>query len=371
MKKTLKKKEISPKIIKKDKNKKILTEQELTFHEKIARTKESYEKIKLPMTEFDKKIKELYEKHPEKFKRPEFRYYSNKNKELVFQQKNAYITSIFISEEYLPAALVLAESLKKVKSKYPIICMVQDKPYKVNQNKTFEGISEKGIQNLLELFDMVIGIDLLKVKNYKKINDLIHFTESSTYKNILYYVTKGQMLSLTQFDKLFYMDASNYVGKNIDYLFGKYSKPTIQFDREWKETGVGYRGTIVFIIPSLIYYYKLLSYIHDYNKFFHNYYFIRGIDELLIFYAIYPNWNKDKIPYKISCIKRKDRPVCDIRHFQVVKPFRPKPSNEYYQNIPNDIFFEWNEHVKNIIKHNPSLNIYYKNISNFRNQKIF
>lgn len=342
----------------------------LSYEDKKKLTKESYIKIKPSMDAFDKLINDKYELDHTKFKKPNFRYYSNKNIESIERMNNAFITSIFISDDYIPAALVLAQSLKMVKTKYPIICMVQDKPYQANKNTIFKGISEKGIKDLLELFDMVIGVDLLKVQNYKKNNRLTHFTNRPTYKNILYYVTKGQILALTQFKKIFFLDASNYVGKNIDFVFDKYRHSTFQYDMEFKNTKVGYRGAYFLLNPKITYYYKLLSFVKDYNKFFNNLYFCRGIDELLIFYSIFPHWDNTKMPSNFTCAKRINRPSCDIRYFQVIKPFR-RNMEERKQKIPVEIFFEWNHHAKNIINKKPHLSTYYKHIPEFRQQEIF
>ncbi len=323
------------------------------------------------MINYDKLINKEYIKNPDIFKQPNFRYYSNFDLSSIFQMKNAYITSIFISEDYIPSALVLAQSLRNVNTKYPIICMVQDKPYEVNKNTTFKGISEKGIKDLLELFDMVIGVDLLKVKNFEKNNRYSHFTNIPSYKNILYYVTKGQILALTQFKKIFYLDASTYVGKNIDFIFNKYNKPNFHYDIEFKKTKVGYRGTYLFLIPKITYYYKLLSFIKNYSKFFGKLYFCRGIDELLIFYSIFPHWDKLKMPFNFTCSKRINRPTCDISYFQVIKPFRKKPDGKKYNDIPDEIFYEWNGIAKSILHKKPNLSSYYKHIPEFRKQQIF
>lgn len=344
------------------------TKLELSFENKKKLTRESFQKIKPEMMRFDKKINELYLKNPNLFKKPDFRYYSNKNIKSIYHKKYAYITSIFISEEYIPAAFVLAESLRNVQSKYPIICMVQDKPYQVNKNTVFNGVSEKGIKDLLELFDMVIGVNLLKVNNYIRNNKMTHFTNSPTYKNIIYYITKGQMLGLTQFKKVFYLDASTYVVENIDDIFHKYSISTFQYDKEWKETQVGYHGADVLIKPKLTYYYKLLIFIENYSRFFDKLYFSRGLDELLIFYSIFPHWNYEKLPSNFRCTKVINSQSCKVLHFIRVKPFRMSIDNS---KPSNNIYINWNHLAKNILQKKPHFIDYYKHISKFREQHIF
>jgi predicted phage tail protein len=113
--------------------------------------------------------------------------------------------------------LALAMSLRLYKTSSKLVCLVQDKSYINSYNgKKIMGISQKVINDLLLLFDEVIGVDLLGVNNYVIPTD--HFTNSSTYENIFYYCTKLVVVGLTQFDKIIYLDASTIIQKNIDYI---------------------------------------------------------------------------------------------------------------------------------------------------------
>lgn len=341
----------------------------LTFNEKIELTKESMKHILPTMNNLNRKMESAYKDDPSAFIQPSFRYYvaNGQTKEDIYSKKNAFITSMFISGDYIPSALILGYSLKKNHTKYPIICMVQDKPYIEDGKVLFEGVKREGIDDLLEIFDMVVGVDLLKIQDYKPNPKYKHFTNAKGYQNILYYATKGQILALTEFDRLFYLDASNYVGHNIDFIFDEYKGSTFQYNIEFKLTKLGYRGAHFLVHPNIVSYYKLLLLIKHYHRFFKDFYYVRGVDELVIYFAVYPQWANLKIRSNFSCAKNKKN--CDIRYFQMYKPFRPLP--ETHQHIKSQVFEEWDQIAKEMIQKHPHLRKYYEKISTFRETKIF
>ncbi len=360
------------------------------FEEKYKKSKLSFEKIKDKMIKYDKDMHKLYKKKQELFKKPDFRYYTKKNNNLN-NVENIYLTSVFISEEYIPGALVLAYSLKKVKSKFPVVCMVQDVSYEEDGKILFEGISKDTINNLLEIFDMVIGVNLLKIKNFNK-NPLdslgIINRVSSTYKNVLYYVTKAQCLALTQFKKILYLDSSNYIVKNIDNVF-KNNLSTFINDNNYRKTGMGYHGAFALIIPNLIYYYKLMFLINNYDYYFNNLFFSRPPDEITIFFSIFPNWNNYKFPKEYKCSPKfttynitgtpidklvyKNQSYCNTMHFQIYKPFRKKPdefTNDDFEKTAL-LFNVWDKLANELLKKNPNLKIYFEHIPKIRKENIF
>jgi alpha-N-acetylglucosamine transferase len=132
--------------------------------------------------------------------------------------KNGYITIIFGDSKYLPGILVSGYFIKHIcKSKFNIICLVQDNPYYENGILKFEGLTTDEIEDIKKIYDVVIGIDVLV--NYQHTNH--HHS-----KNISYYITKILVLGLTLYKKLFYYDSSTTILKNIDYYFTKYNKST-------------------------------------------------------------------------------------------------------------------------------------------------
>ncbi len=352
---------------------------------------ESFYKIKDKMIKYDKDMHKLYEEKPELFKKPDFRYYTKKNNNLN-NVENIYLTSVFISESYIPGALVLAYSLKKVKSKFPVVCMVQDVPYEEDGKILFEGVSKDTIYNLLEVFDMVIGVNLLKIKNHVKPDKISHWSNSSTYVNVLYYITKGYILALTQFKKILYFDSSNYVVKNIDDVFEENNLSRFVEDRDYVLSKAGYYGSLALFIPNIIYYYKLINFTNNYKKYFSNNYFVRTADEIVIYYSIYPHWNSIPFPGEMKCNPKfkdymiynigkvpinkltvKNQDYCLTQHFVVYKPFKAKPL-EFLNNVFNKLYLlfeKWDLLANELLKKHKNLKKYFEHIPKIRKQKIF
>jgi alpha-N-acetylglucosamine transferase len=331
-------------------------------------TLESYHKIESYMKNLDKEAKGLDDKYLIK---PNFRVYKSKLYNNP-HKKYAYVTSVFINESYIPSALVLGKNIKLLKHKYPSVCMIQDKSYKVlkgDQYEYFQGVSEKAISDLLELYDYVIGVDLLKVHNYAP--SPYHFTNNVNYSNILYYVTKGQVLGLTMFEKVMYLDASSYLENNIDNVFSTFSKSTFLGDREFQDTKVGIHGAFFLVTPNKYFYHKHRNFVEDYQKYFSDLYFIRGVDELLIFFSVFPEWSNLHFDSHFACRKNKMRSFqdCDIYHFQFTKPFRKDEKEvDLGENIKRHYTYydDWDKIVKLLLKSHPHLEFYFKHIKGFR-----
>lgn len=336
----------------------------------LLRTKQSHQNIVQIMPAVDNVVKNT------QINLPSFRMYKNSTRQ-VQKTENCYVTCVFLSEKYIPSALTLGMSLRKVGVRQNTICMVQDTPYEVpGSNRVLEGVSPKGIKDLLKVFDFVVGCDILSIRDYRPPTQG-HFTSNSHYSNIQYYVTKLNILGLTQYKKLFYLDASTMVDKNIDYIFGEFNQSAFFFDVEYKYSHVGLRGTFFLIVTKPFYFKKSIYLINNYNSIFKDYYFCRGIDEVVLFYSIYPNWSKKMIDFHFACNgndlnKRIDENICKIHYFQILKPFEPildKSPNlvkQYYEN-----YNKWDEMVRELLTLNPTLQSYFKKIRDFRNANFF
>ncbi len=331
-------------------------------------THESFLKIKNEMNKLDKDVKKI---NSNQLIKPNFRVYKSK----LYNNHNtkyAYVTSVFINESYIPSALVLGKNIKMLKHKYPSVCMVQDKSYKVEKEhgsiEYFQGVSYKCIEDLLELYDYVIGVDLLKVHNYSP--SPYHFTNSSNYSNILYYVTKGQVLGLNMFEKVMYLDASSYLENNIDSVFTDYKNSTFLGDKEFKVTEVGIHGAFFLVTPNKYYYHKHMLFVKDYTKYFSDLYFMRGIDEVLIYFSVYPNWSITHFDTHFACRKNKKKAFedCDIYHFQFDKPFRKEKDNNPMESIKKHYIYydDWDKIVKILLKSHPQFKFYFNHIKGFR-----
>ena len=219
-------------------------------------------------------------------KKSKFRYYpSNINKN---NSKKAFVTIIFSGDAYIPGILALGHSLRLTKTKYKLVCMVQDK-----DEDNFKGLNKDMIDEINTIYDLVVGIDLLKT-NFKS----EYFKKNKEhYKNIQYYTTKNQMFGLYDYDKILYLDASCIVKNNIDYIFNDYDISTYKYNVDYNEfelTEMGLHGSYYLIIPTIELYNKALCLISNYSKFFENEYFEYSNDEIITFFTIYPEWNNTK-----------------------------------------------------------------------------
>jgi len=335
-----------------------------SFYKRTELTRQSHNKIKDRIIKLDYDIR--LPEYKNKLKTPSLRIYKSKHLP-ENKSKNAIVTMLIIDENYVPGVLALAESLRLLKTTSKLVCLVQDKSYLYNDKKIY-GVSQETIDDLLLLYDEVIGIDLMFVKNYQIPED--HFTNASNYSNIFTYCTKMVVLGLLQFDKVLYIDASTLVEKNVDYIFNKYNKSTFQYDNEWEYGNVGLRGTYFLVIPDIYFYNKGLLFVEDYKKYFGDNFFIRGVDEVIIYYAVYPHWSEELLDTKFGCNgnpSRKQKEGCDIYFYQKMKPFREPDgvSNKYKKHLYSYYKF-WDNVVLIMLQQYPQLEKYYDNIKEYR-----
>ncbi len=320
----------------------------------VDKTKDSHQKILQILPMIDHHIM----KKDTKIHLPSFRVIKNPFRE-VKKTPYCYATMVFLGEKYIPSALVLGQSLKK-RVKQNVICFV-------------EGVSEKTKVDLFRVFDYIVECEILEVKGFQKPKEN-HFTKNKHYEQIRKYVTKLNILGFEYYSKIFYLDASTLVDDSLDDVFEKYSKSVFVEDIEYQRTGVGLRGTFFMVTPSAFYFKKALYLIENYGKIFKDYYFLRGVDEVILFYTIYPNWSKEMLQVDFACDgnKKQTNRDCRIHYFQILKPFEPilnKTPQEmqmYYQN-----YQQWDLIVKSLIQLHPPLKLYFMKITSFRNTSFF
>lgn len=309
---------------------------------------------------------------------PHFRIYpSQKNKN---DSKYAYVTIIIINNSYIPAVLALGNSLRKTKTKYKLVCVVQDIPTTIQfggEEKYYPGITKNQIDDINKIYDEVIGVNLLSVSGYLPKEG--HFTAISTYKNIGVYVTKLQVLGLLQYEKFFYIDASCVVSKNIDSVFKKYDRSTFITDYEYQNTKMGLKGGFFFCVPKIEYYNKALYMTYNYEKIFKDLFFVRGIDEVLLYFSIYPEWSDILLSKNFGCYEyygkvlaknfdpAKGKKYCKIYYYQMSKPFRKDESRNNTENNQTFVAYKrWDYEVNDVLKKHPSFKKYYKHIPKYR-----
>jgi alpha-N-acetylglucosamine transferase len=101
---------------------------------------------------------------------------------------------VLSTDDYLEGVLVLDYNLKQLSTKYPLLCLIN------------ESISDRTKQ-ILDYF----GI------KYKLVNKVNY--SSSTYNRWNYTFDKLNVFSLTEYDKIIYLDSDLLILKNIDDLF--------------------------------------------------------------------------------------------------------------------------------------------------------
>lgn len=120
---------------------------------------------------------------------------------------NTFITLIS-SQDYLPAALVLNHSLKRVQSKYPLVVAL-------TKNLATE-------ENLTIFQQENIKVEIINCLKYSdNIKQLVN--EKWKYKSsVLNTASKIDIFSLKHYEKIIYLDVDTLVLENIDDLFDKY-----------------------------------------------------------------------------------------------------------------------------------------------------
>ena len=139
----------------------------------------------------------------------------------------AYVT-LLSSVEYLFGVLILNQSLKNVKSKYPLVVCVTNDLF--SNNKIIDILTKESIPYYL-----------VRKLQYNKNNSL--------KGNILNTASKIQIFQLQEFDKMVYIDSDVLVLKNIDNLFNYPNGSILQWPNKCEHITIdmGMSGLFVFI----------------------------------------------------------------------------------------------------------------------------
>jgi hypothetical protein len=328
------------------------------YNRELQKDIESFKMVSGKILEIDKKIRAI---DPKILIKPNFREYPSPT---FKKTENAYVTLLINNEDYLPTVLVQGYTFRKFNHKYNLICMVQDKPVKklINNVMTdFPGVSKKGIDEILKIYDKVIGVDLLQLIPPKNPE---HFSQKTKhYKNISIYVTKTQVMGLIEYKQVLYLDASVIVHKNIDYFFKEYPDNHYLWDSAVIKGGTGILGSVFIYKPDPIYYTKGLFLMQHFHKIFGDLFFTRGIDETILFFTIYPNWSNMLIKKWTRCTEVFAFRHCDLYQYQTIKPFK-KPENSF--NETKITFKIWDRFAKELLQKYPEYKSYFNHIKDFR-----
>lgn len=112
----------------------------------------------------------------------------------------AYVTLVMLGDRYIPAAIVLAQSLIKLNSQADKVVLITP------------DVSEDGKKILSKFFDRVIEVNYVNVQNWR--------TKKQVHRKYLELVfTKFHLFNLTQYKKVLLIDADALVLKHSDHLF--------------------------------------------------------------------------------------------------------------------------------------------------------
>lgn len=116
----------------------------------------------------------------------------------------AYIT-LLTNDKYFPGVILLNETLKVVKSKYPLYVMIT------------EDVPLDTIKNLAKANINTIKIDKIPTPdNIYQHNLALDAKQAEIWKDVL---SKYQVMNLTQFDKVILLDCDLMILKNLDHCF--------------------------------------------------------------------------------------------------------------------------------------------------------
>lgn len=140
-------------------------------------------------------------------------------------RKYAYVMLLMINEKYVPASIVLAESLKKIGCLADLVMMID------------ENISEDTVNLLKMFYDKIIKVEKIVIKN----KDVVQ----------KYLITKIQGLKLTEYEKIALIDVDSIIISNPNKIFS-YKVPAGQYIKNVLSSG------IILLKPNLIDFEKLL-----------------------------------------------------------------------------------------------------------------
>jgi glycogenin glucosyltransferase len=138
----------------------------------------------------------------------------------IHTQMYAYVTLVMLGDNYAKGAMVLAQTLRDVNSKYPLWCMVT------------EDVSAQARLGLSCVFDKIVEVPLIS-KSSKKLRTV---KQEEIYGGwIAHSYTKWNAIDptiMSGIDKCLFIDADAIVRQNIDELF-EFKGPAGVFGTPW------------------------------------------------------------------------------------------------------------------------------------------
>ena len=133
-------------------------------------------------------------------------------------KKNYSYVSLLTNDTYVYGIILLVESMKKVKTKYPLHVLVT------------KDVSTASLEILTQLKVTYEKVDIIETpEDIYEHNLKFNVAVATTWKNCW---TKFRIFNLTQFDKIVFLDADIMILKNLDHLF-KLPHMTAALDGEY------------------------------------------------------------------------------------------------------------------------------------------
>ena len=145
---------------------------------------------------------------------------------------NAYVT-LLSTLDYLDAVLVLHESLKEVKSRYPLVCGLTEDIF---LKEVVESLTKRGI----------IVEKIPKLQYSEKTREKEKDKKEEEKTSVLNTASKISLFELIDYDKLCYIDADTMVVENIDSLFNWPDGSMIEPSPGEEENQYGFTGLFIF-----------------------------------------------------------------------------------------------------------------------------
>jgi hypothetical protein len=274
---------------------------------------------------------------------------------------NCYATIIIIDNSYLPSILVSGYKLKQI-TELNTICFVQDQPYYENGKKIFSGLSYNDIKEIKQIYDCVIGIDIIN-KYFNDYQSLLK--QFINNKNEIYKLTKMIIFSFIYYEKIFYYDASVLININMDSIFSNNTN-VLQIDKDIENSII--EGCYL-IIPKKYYIFKFLYIIEHYDDIFNKNIITNKLNMYLylIFYTIYPNF--ETFNYFQDNIQ--NEPIINYPYktpFRYSIIFNEKERDLFLLNYKH--YLPWDIVANELIKKYPTFKKIFRYIKTFRYTKF-
>jgi hypothetical protein len=320
-----------------------------------------------------------------------YKDYINVLKDKKIKTKYAYYIGLNTKDKnQVPMILNLAYSIKyEYKTKYDLVILIQNKPfyekdYLNNYYIKYDGIDQDIINDIMEIFDVVLLIDPNTIsKRYRKKsaidNDLFNLINNKSNKIIFSY---------TEYQKILKISEESILNKSIDYLFDLYNKSVYTVDYNHYDYTGGLKGAITLIEPKKYYIFKTIYLINNFKMIFKNLNFFISKTSLISYYTIFPNWNDNKFDkfiinynynYEFNInLYSKYYDNFDIEYYEYFKPSNffidQKHINKIYNfdkrskfNLNLINYKKWDLMVKKLLEKFPNFAKYFDYIKTYRN----